>query len=145
LSLQPAWFFEHFLSKKPDQNSNAITVLILGGFILVLLLTLMNFALVAFGEQFDPDQDDFDLIELGIIKSILVYFFFTALVLGIELSVFPMSLRLEYLRSHIGEKRPASAIVNNSSFRVLFSRTALFVMPSFCLFCAKGSPLNGVG
>ena len=122
MSVQPAWFFEHFLSKKRDQNNNAITSLIIGGFILVLLLTVPSFALVSMEEQFESDEDDLGFSDLGIINLLLAHFVVAALVLGFELGVSPTMLRLEYLKSHIGEKRPASAIIqiNNSSFRVLF-------------------------
>ena len=147
MSLQPAWFFERFLSKKPDQNNNAITGLILGVFILLLLLTLINFALASMGEQFEFDEDDLGLLDLDTLQPILAHLYFAALILGFEPGVFPTILRLEYLRSHIGEKRPASAIiqVNHSLFRVLFPWTALFLMPSFYLFYAEGNTSNRVG
>ena len=119
----------------------------MGVFILVLMLTLVNLALVSFGELSDFDEDDLGFLDLGTLKPILAHLYFGALVLGFELGVFPTTLRLEYLRSHIGEKRPASPItqVNHSSFRVLFLWTALFSMPSFCLFYAEFRSLNRVG
>jgi hypothetical protein len=145
LSTQSAWFFERFLSKKPDQN-NALTGLILGVFIFVLLLTVMNFALAFIGEQFEFDEDDLGFLDLGSLNPNWAHCFFAVSALGFELSVFPTIRRLEYLKSHIGEKRPADSILqlNHSLFRVLFPWTALFLMPSFCLFCGKANSLNRV-
>lgn len=131
--LQPAWFFEHFLSKKQDQNNKVINGLIMGVFILVLLLTVMNFALASMGDQSEFEDDDLGFLDLSAVNPFLAHFFFAALVLGIELGNIPMRLRSEYLKSHIGEKRPASERIqtNNSSFRLLFPWTALFLCRPF--------------
>jgi len=111
-----------------DQNSRSITGLIIAGFIFILLLTMMNFALVSFGEQLDFDPDDLGFMELGTINTILARFFFAALVLCFELGVFATTLRLEYLRGHIGEKRPADRMTKFSKtfIQACFVTTALF-------------------
>ena len=67
------------MSLQRDQNSRSITGLIIAGFILILLLTMMSFALVSFGEQLDFDPDDLGFMELGTINSILAHFFFRSL------------------------------------------------------------------
>jgi hypothetical protein len=116
------------LSLQRDQNSHSITGLIIAGFILILLLTMMNFALVSLGEQLEFDPDDLGFMELGTLNSILARFFFAALVLGFELGVFATTLRLEYLRGHIGEKRPADQMTKLIKFflQACFVTTALF-------------------
>jgi len=56
-----------------------------------------------------------------------------SLLLGLELGVFVATMRLEYLKSHIGEKRSASPIVDvsNLSLFARFSKTALFYSAVF--------------
>jgi hypothetical protein len=56
----------------------------------------------------------------------------------LELGVFAAIMRLEYLRSHIGEKRIADVNAGTKSFSLnaLYPKTALFYRAVFCLFSA---------
>ena len=98
--------------------------------LLVLLFTLMTFAMAPFDEQFGEDDSSF--MEIGMIYRTARDFFSGASIVGFELGVFLAIVRLEYLRGHIGEKRLADRLVgpNIHLSCALFLRR-LLIGPSF--------------
>jgi hypothetical protein len=98
--------FEHWFSKKPHTPNNLSTILINAGMVLILLLTIASLALSASGDQFDDDPSFLEIASLGEFAS---FFLLGSLFPGLALAVLFTILRLEFLRSHIGEKRPAPA------------------------------------
>ena len=99
--------FERCFSKNPSQSNNLWTVLIFGGMVLLLLFTLTSFALASSGDQFD--EDEFPFLEIAGFQAISGFSCLSLLTIGFELGVLFTILRLEFLKSHIGEKRPSPA------------------------------------
>jgi hypothetical protein len=104
------------------------------GVVFILLFTLMSFALIQMEESFD--HDDISLMGGNTTTWSVRYLFSGSFLLGFELGVFATIMRLEYLTSHIGEKRSASWTmgVNNSSLFARFSVTVLFHRTVFSFF-----------
>ena len=75
--------------------------------VLLLLFTLTSFALASSGDQFDEDELPF--LEITGLSAFSAYSYLGSLTIGIELGVLFTILRLEFLKSHIGEKRPSRA------------------------------------
>jgi hypothetical protein len=104
------------------------------GSLFILLVILASFALAADENQFD--EDGFTLFEASLTARVQGHLYWELLpTLSLALAVFVAAMRLEYLTSHIGEKRPAS---HNESIKsvplfarhpgtVLFSGTVFFV------------------
>lgn len=84
------------------------------------------------------DYEDGSLLGDSIIIWTMEPLFSSSLLLGLELGVFLAIMRLEYLMSHIGEKRFVSQAlnVNNSSLFARFSMTVLFYRTVFSIFSA---------
>ena len=99
--------FERCFSKNPYHNNNLWTVLIFGGMVFLLLFTLTSFALASSGDQFD--EDEFPFLEIAGFHAISGFSYLSLLTIGFELGVLFTILRLEFLKSHIGEKRPSPA------------------------------------
>ena len=96
----------------------------------------MTFALVLSEESFDYEDDS--LMGGNIVIRAMQYLFSFSFPVGLEKDVFLTVMRLEYLQSHIGEKRSASQALhlNNSSLSSRFSKTALLYRVVFFLFIA---------
>ena len=103
--------------------NNRTTILIIGGVLLILLLTLLSFAMDFSGSQFDNDDPSF--FEIGTIPWFAGYLFLGSLLLGFEREVYITILRLEYMNSHIGEKRPSDRRIQFDVHSCL-SRTTRF-------------------
>lgn len=127
-------FIDSGYSKKTHHNLNRLAVLIMGGLVLVLLLTLLGLAMAPLGEQLDNDDSSF--LALVTTNGSIGRLFSVSMLLGLELGVFVTIMRLEYLQSHIGEKRPSNQTVksNKFSFHGFFSLTALWYRAVFFLF-----------
>jgi hypothetical protein len=124
------------LSDRLYENNNQITTLLIGGLVFILLFALMSFAIVQLEETFEHD----DISPMGDLTGSwpMEYLSPKSLPLGLELGVFVTIMRLEYLRSHIGEKRSASPIMNGSNLSLFarFSKTALFYSAVFFILSA---------
>ena len=83
----------------------------LGSLLLVLILTLLNFAFMPMDEETDYDLF---IMEGGIVTSVVDDFFRNSSLSGFAIGVIAMTLISEYLRSHIGEKRPADQMIVSS-------------------------------
>jgi len=107
-----------------------------GGLIFVLLFSAISFAVVQAEESFD--YDDISLMGGDAVTQSLGYFALGSLLLGLELRVLVIIMRLEYLRGHIGEKRFASRAIrtNNLSLFERLLKTALFYSAVFSIFSA---------
>lgn len=130
--------FEHWFSKNPHHSNNLWTVLIFGGMVFLLLFTLTSFALASAGDQFD--EDGFPFLEIAGFHAISGFSYFSLLTIGFELGVLFTILRLEFLTSHIGEKRPSSATRGLQLVELAYLlQTAphACVVPSFCSCCPK--------
>lgn len=101
---QPTLDILELLSSRKSHNKRT-TILIIGGVLLILLLTLMSFALDSSGSQFDNDDQSF--FDIGTIAWFAGYLFLGSLLLGFQREVYITIMRLEYMNSHIGEKRPS--------------------------------------
>lgn len=104
------------------------------GSIVILLVILASFALTATENQFDGD--DFPVFETGLTARIQGHPGWELLpALGMAPGMVAAAMRLEYLTSHIGEKRPASRRMAGKSVflfarrfgTVLFSGAVFFV------------------
>jgi hypothetical protein len=132
-----ALVFERLFSRRSFHNNRA-TILITGAVLLFVLLALISFALAISGDQFD-DNDDLPVFEIGTMPWFAGYLFSGSLLLGSEMGVTIAIMRLEYLHSHIGEKRPSDrgATFDRASrlfrtTRFLF-RSVVFFVSSVCL------------
>jgi len=98
-------------------------------------LLSISFALAPAWEELD--DDDFSFLDGNTVTCITMDLFFGSLLLGFELGVFATIMRLEYLTSHIGEKRPADLIIKltSSLIRARFAMTALFTSAVILFFC----------
>jgi len=99
------------------------------------------FALAPAWDEFD--DDDFSLLEGNTISWITRDLFFVSLSLGFELGVFATILRLEYLTSHIGEKRPADLIIKLTS-SLIQARFAMTALLNSAVILFSGSFPHGV-
>ena len=113
-----------------------MSILIIGGVVLVLLFTLLTLALPALEETFPEDHTSF--LEMGIFPWFTGHSVAASLHGGLELLVLNMIMRLEYLRGHIGEKRfvHSRAQFKASAFQVQFCVAALFYRAVFLFFCS---------
>lgn len=75
--------------------------------VLILLVTLACFALAASGDQFE--EDDLSFLQIDSFSQFHNYLYLISLPIGLALGILFRILRLEFLKSHIGEKRPAPA------------------------------------
>lgn len=91
-----------------------MTNLILGVVIVVLLFTLVSFSLASPPDS--ADNHDLPLAELSAIKWLIVFVFIGLMPLGAVMDILVKTLRLEFVRSHIGEKRPASVTIELNQF-----------------------------
>ena len=126
MAIAIAGFFEQSFSKESHKRNNRIIVLMLGGMVFILLLVLVSFTLGFPSEQLDPD--DFPFLQIDGTAWMTVLADIGSLTLGSALSVLILLLRLEYLMSHMGEKRPSrqTASLNKIVVNARFAPTALF-------------------
>jgi len=129
--------FERWFSRRSHNTNNRITLLIIGAVLLILLLTLMSFVLASSADQFD--NDDLPFFEIGTISWFAGYAFSGSLVLGIEMGVIITIMRLEYLNSRIGEKRPSDRRVTFAMASRLF-RTTRSPLGSVVFFISSVRP-----
>jgi hypothetical protein len=115
-----ALVFERLFSRRSFHNNRA-TILITGAVLLFVLLALISFALAISGDQFD--DDDLPFFEGGNIPWFAAYLFPGSLLLGFDMGVTITIMRLEYLNSHIGEKRPSDRRVTFATASRLFRTT----------------------
>ena len=115
--------FECLSLKRFLEGNNGSSIL-LWGLLCVLMLTLLSLGLMEVGDQFE--YSDFSPLEGNLItwgeRNVLTQawqFFFCG--------TYAFVLFIEYLRSHIGEKRPVDYIfeLRNVIFRAPFPMTAL--------------------
>jgi hypothetical protein len=137
---QPTLDIFERLSARKSHNNNRTTILIIGVVLLILLLTLMSFALSSSGEQFD---DDLPFFEIGTITWFESQLFLGPLLLGFELGVTLTIMRLEYLNSHIGEKRPSDRRIAFAMLSRLF-RATRFLLRSVVFFVSSVHPFSVV-
>jgi len=132
LFLKKLFFFERLPLSKSHQINKRIILLILLGMLFVLTLTLWSFTFVEF------EYDDLPSIEGSAITGIKVFFAPESFLSGFRLAVFAAILLVEYLRSHIGEKRfsDGAAALGHPFSTVSFLTTAP-VEPSFVFIAAK--------
>lgn len=91
-----------------------INILILGGIILVIVFTLVGFALA------DLEHDDFPLVETNRITRVRGILSYRTILAGVPLGVFALILIFEFLQGHIGEKRFAERKTGGLGLIVLF-------------------------
>jgi hypothetical protein len=133
LSLPTVRVLERLLSSSTHKNNSQMTILIIGGVILVLLFTLLIFALPALVETLEENSTAF--LELDIFAWFTEASVAASLHLGREMAVFLLIMRLECLEGHIGEKRFDDSRIqfNNTASQVrfyvatLFYRVAVFI------------------
>jgi hypothetical protein len=136
LALPIVDFFERWFSRK-SHNTNLFVALIVGGIILLLLATLLSFALASPEDLFD--QDDLSIFESSTLVWLARHCLAPFLLLGVTISVNFAVMRLEFLSCHIGEKRLHDSIVRNiSPFRFPISGR-LSIEPSFSFLQFEGS------
>jgi len=111
--------------------------------LLILLLTLMSFVLVISGEQLD--DDDLPFFEIGNIPWFEGYLFPGSLLLGFEMGVTITIMRLEYLNSRIGEKRPSDRRVTFPMASRLFRTTQSPLGSVVFLFLLFARAVNSPG
>ena len=133
---QLVFVFNRLFSRRPF-HSNRTTILLAGAVLLILLLTLMSFVLAISGEQLD--DDDLPFFEIGNIPWFAGYLFPGALLLGFEMGVTIAIMRLEYLNSRIGEKRPSDRRITFAIASRLF-RTTRFLSRSVVFFISSVRP-----
>jgi len=128
LALPIVDYFETWLSKK-SHKTNLFVALIVGGIVLLLLATLLSFALASPDDLFD--QDDLSFFESSALAWLAQPALVLFLLLGVTIQVLFAVMRLEFLSGHIGEKRLQDSIVHNTSpFRFPISGR-LSIEPSF--------------
>jgi hypothetical protein len=110
-------------------------MLLLWGMVFVLLLTLVGFAFLQ--AEGLSDYDDLSIIDGDALIRGMESVFLASLSVSFALAVFANVLRLEYLKGHIGEKRPDSGMINNISLFARFLKTALFPSGVFLLSLAR--------
>ena len=146
MSLPILKVFERWSSKHPHHSNNLATVLIIGGMVLILFLTIASFALTSSGEQFDDDDAPF--FEIGSFSGFHNDLYFGSLQVGLELGILFVLLRLEFLKSHIGEKRPSPAArsieiaPSSCLMKTALARlcSVVFLIPSAPLLASVGNP-----
>ena len=118
-----------FLPSLPVPHSrNLILVCV----ILVLLFSLLILALPAFEEQFE--EDDTSFLEIDTSRHFARDFFSKSDDLGVVLGLLSEIFRLEYLKGHIGEKRPVDSQIKFSlTIHMLFCVAALVHRAAFLL------------
>ncbi|HEY9528138.1 MAG TPA: hypothetical protein VIR02_13680 [Anaerolineales bacterium] len=134
MSLPTIRGLERLLSRPTPKNNSQITILLIGGVILVLLFTLLVLALPALVETIEENSTLF--LEMDISAWFTEASVAASLHLGLEMAVFFLIMRLEYLKGHIGEKRfdiariqfnyPASQV--RFFVATLFYRVAVFIL-----------------
>jgi hypothetical protein len=134
LSLFSLSIVERWSSEKPSNKHNLITLLIIGGMVFVLLLTLASSAAATSSDSFDGD--DLPFLDIFDFIAPLGYVLLGGLSVGLELEVLLIILRLEFMRSHIGEKLPCQSIFSPRQFFLheLISVTARFYRAVTFLF-----------
>jgi hypothetical protein len=110
LFLKNLSFFERLPIYRSYKSSNRITLLATWGLVLILVFTIIGLMIVQADEPFD--YDDVSLIGEDLSGWRLEYLFSLSFPVGLELGVFAAIMRLEYLKSHIGEKRSDSKALN---------------------------------
>ena len=129
-------FFDRLSSRRsPDHNRTSI--LLIGAVLLILLLTLLSFVLAASGDQ--VENDDLPFFEIGTVPWFAGYLFSGYLLLGFEMGVTITIMRLEYLNSRIGEKRPSDRRVTFAMASRLF-RTTRSPLGSVVFFISSVRP-----
>jgi hypothetical protein len=114
------------------QSSRPINIIILTGMILVLLFSMLTTALPAFDEPFE--EDDTAFLRIDTIPSLANYFLSVSYSLVVVLGLLSAIFRLEYVGSHIGEKRLVDTHIKSSStFQVLSCMAALAYRAAFLL------------
>jgi hypothetical protein len=128
LNLPIVDFFEHLFSKK-SYNLSLFVALIVGGIVLLLLATLLSFALASPDDLFD--QDDLSFFEGSALVWFAQHCLVPFLLLGVTIHTLFTIMRPEFLSGHIGEKRPHDSTVHKTSpFRFSISGR-LSIGPSF--------------
>lgn len=136
------------LSSRNSPTNNLITIGIIGGLILVVLLTLLTIALPALEEAFE--QDNFPSLELGSIAWYAAHVLSDTLPLALGLQALFGLMKPEHVSAHIGEKRPSDGqmlTLDKLSFNrdlfwtALFSSVVLFVLSVWPLVRGNNSYL----
>jgi len=127
-------FFERQSSEKSQNSNSRISALIVVGMVLILLFAQMSFAFLQSSELLD--YDDLSATEGSPATWPMGYLFPGSLVIGLGLGIYAAVMRLELLKSHIGEKRSAGPFVsgNHSSLFARFSVTVLSYRTVFSFF-----------
>lgn len=139
MSLPTASVLERLFSRNSPTN-NLITIGIIGGLILVLLMTLLTLALPALEQPFE--EDNLPSLELGSIAWSAIPVLSDTLLLALGLQALFGLMRPEYLNAHIGEKRLSHGqmlALDKISFNTVLFWTALF--SSVVLFVLSVCPL----
>ena len=137
--------FEQLLSRTNQKNNSQMTSLILGGVILVLLFTLLILALPPLVETLEENSTSF--LEMEPLAWFTEASIAVSLHLGLEMAVFLLIIRLEYLKGHIGEKRfdDSRTPFNNLASQVRFFMATLFYRVAvFILSVRPGEPIGPV-
>jgi len=128
-------FSERLSSTKVHLTSDRMNMLLLWGMVFVLLLILVGIAFLQ--AEGLSDYDDLSIIHGDARIREMESVFFASLSVSFALAVFANVLRLEYLKSHIGEKRPDSRMINDISLFARFLKTALLYSVVFLLSFAQ--------
>lgn len=128
-------FFERLPNYRLYKGGNKITLLVTWGLVLILLFTVIGLMIAQADASFD--DDDISLIGEDLSGWRLEHLFSLSFPLGLELGVFAAIMRLEYLKSHIGEKRSSSEAMNaiclsarNFPGRFYFYGTVFSILPA---------------
>ena len=117
------------------KSKHLIILIVLGGLIVILSSILIGLALIESAEL--VGYEDISLLEGRTPLWTIEFLYSGSLSFVLELGVFVSIMRLEYLRSHIGEKRIADAAgTNGFSLGARYLKTALVSRAVFCLFSA---------
>ena len=90
------------------QVGEAISTWLLWGLFYIILFTLLSFAFIQTGDQFE--YHDFSLMEESLVGWSTDYVPRQSCPPAFLSGVFALLLFFQYLRSHIGEKQPADSI-----------------------------------
>ena len=137
--------FEQLLSRTNQKNNSQMTSLILGGVILVLLFTLLILALPPLVETLEENSTSF--LEMEPLAWFTEASIAVSFHLGLEMAVFLLIIRLEYLKGHIGEKRFDDSRIpfNNLASQVRFFTATLLYRVAVCILSVRpGEPIGPV-
>lgn len=135
-------FFKRPLSNETYKSVYRNTTPLILGLVFIALITMTGFTFV----QFDGQPDGIDPFSLEVEAAIrgISYILPMLWIAGYNLEIAALSPILEYLRIHVGEKRPANFnnTSNCSSSFAQLKQTTLFC-GVVCLFLYPGSQLSG--